>query len=49
MENMTFLFSAYTIIWAVVFGYVFYLYRKQRRLQREINLLKETIDKQKMT
>ena len=49
MENMSFLFAAYTIIWAVVFGYVFYLYRKQRELQREINLLKETVDKQKIS
>ena len=47
MENMSFLFAAYTIIWAVVFGYVIHLYRKQRKLQREINLLKETLDKQK--
>ncbi|MDY7018516.1 MAG: CcmD family protein [Chloroflexota bacterium] len=47
MENMCFLFAAYTIIWAVVFGYVFYLYRKQRKLQQEINLLKEIMNKQK--
>ena len=45
MENMSFLFAAYTIIWAVVFGYVFYLYRKQRTLQREIDLLKKSVDK----
>jgi len=49
MGNMSFLFAAYTIIWAVVFGYVFYLYRKQRKLQREINLLKEIMDKQKIS
>ena len=47
MDNLSFLFAAYTIIWAVIFGYVFYLYRKQRKLQREIDLLKETMDKQK--
>ena len=44
MENMFFLFAAYTIIWAAVFGYVFYLYRRQRRLQREINSLKKAAD-----
>ena len=49
MENMSFLFAAYTIIWAVVFGYMFHLYRKQRKLQREIDLIKKTIDKQKMS
>jgi len=47
MGNMSYLFAAYTIIWAVVFGYVFYLYRKQRKLQRDINSLKDRIDEQK--
>ncbi|MBA7663959.1 hypothetical protein ES703_72007 [subsurface metagenome] len=47
MENLGYLLAAYTIIWAVVFGYVFYLYRKQRRLQREIRVLKESADKRK--
>jgi len=45
MENMGFLFAAFTIIWALVFGYVFCMYRKQRKLQREIDLLKEVVDK----
>ena len=47
MENMIFLFAAYTIIWAAVFGYVFYLYRRQRRLQREINSLKKSADERR--
>ena len=47
MENIGYLFAAYTVIWAVVFGYVIYLYRKQRHLQREIKLLEESADKQK--
>jgi len=42
MDNISYLFAAYTIIWAFVFGYVFYLHRKQRRLQREIDLLKKS-------
>jgi len=45
MENMGYLFGAYSVIWAVVFGYVFYLYLKQRKLQREIDWLKELIAK----
>ena len=47
MENMGYLFAAYTIIWAVVFGYVVFMQRKQRRLQRNIDLLRESIDKSK--
>lgn len=40
MSNMGFLFMAYSLIWAFVFGFVFYLHRKQRRLRREIDSLK---------
>ena len=44
MENAIFLFAAYTIIWGVTFGYVFHLQRKQKRLWRTINSLKEHIN-----
>lgn len=47
MENMGYLFAAYTTIWAVVFGYVVFMQRKQRRLQRNMDLLRESIDKSK--
>jgi CcmD family protein len=46
MENSGYLFAAYTIIWAVVFGYVFFLYYKQRKLRRQMDLLKDSIGKQ---
>ena len=45
MENAVFLFAAYTIVWIVVFGYIFQLHRKQKKLWRTINLLKENLDK----
>ena len=35
------------IIWAAIFGYVLFMQRKQRRLQRQIDLLKESVDKSK--
>ncbi len=41
MENAGYLFAAFGIIWALVFGYVLSLFNRQRRLRREINLLKE--------
>jgi CcmD family protein len=41
---MGYLFAAYTLIWAVVFGYVFVLYLRQRRLLRDIELLKENLN-----
>ncbi len=41
MENAGFLFAAYTIIWALVFGYVFFLVRRQANIKRQIDALKE--------
>jgi len=45
MENLGYLLAAYTVIWAVVFGYILYMQRKQRKLQRQIDMLKESADK----
>ena len=47
MENLGYLLVAYTVIWAVVFGYVMMMQRKQRQLQRQIKLLQESLDKPK--
>jgi CcmD family protein len=45
MENAVYLFTAFAIVWAVVFGYILYLYIKQRRLWRIVDLLKERNEK----
>ena len=45
MENLGYLLAAYTIIWAITFGYVVFMQRKQRRLQRQIDMLQESLDK----
>ena len=42
MENAGYLFAAFTIVWAVVFGYVLVLFKRQKRLRQEINSLKES-------
>ena len=47
MENAGYLFAAYGVVWAVVFGYVVVLQNRQRRLRREINSLKETLKERK--
>lgn len=41
MENASYLFAAYAIVWAVVFGFVLLLINRQGKLHREINSLKE--------
>ena len=43
MENAGYIFASFTIVWVVVFGYVLSLFNRQRRLRREIDLLKEVI------
>ncbi len=43
MENAGFLFAAFAIVWAVVFGFVLLLINRQGRLQREIDSLKEVL------
>ena len=43
MENAGYLFAAFSVIWAAVFVYVLVLSNRQRRLQREIDSLKEVL------
>ena len=47
MENLGYLFAAYTVIWIVVFGYIFFMQRKQKKLQQQIHLLEQLLDRQK--
>ena len=46
MENAGYLFAVFAIIWAVLFVYVLSLIRRQHQLRRDIDLLKETLDKE---
>ena len=43
MENLEYLLAAYTVIWAVVFGYILFMQRKQRRLQQQIDSLNKSV------
>ena len=45
MENAGYLLAAFIVIWVVVFGYVGFMQRKQRKLQQQIDLLRESMDK----
>ena len=49
MENAAYLFVAYAIVWAVVFGYVLLFLNRQRGLRREIDSLKEALKKKRET
>ena len=43
MENAGYVYAAFAVIWAVVFGFVLSLVSRQRRLRREIDSLRETL------
>jgi CcmD family protein len=45
MNNLSYLFAAYSIIWLLVFGYVFVLIRREKALRKEIAALKEGMKK----
>ena len=44
---MSYLFSAYMIIWLVLFAYMVHLSKKQKKLDREIETLKKLVDEGK--
>ena len=39
MENLGYLFAAYTIIFAVIFLYVVFIWRRQSRLEVELRVM----------
>lgn len=49
MENAGYLLAAFAAVWVVLFGYLLSLMRKQKRLQTEIDTLKEALKDKKGT
>jgi CcmD family protein len=45
MENLNFLFAAYTAVWALLFVYVVTLSRRNRTLEREIEELRQLLQR----
>lgn len=44
MENFGYLFAAYTIIFAVIFLYVVFIWRRQSRLEIELHSMEARIN-----
>ena len=42
-ENLPYLFAAYAVTWVAFFAYVFFVSRRQRELEREIEELRQEI------
>ena len=38
MSDSFFLFSAYVVIWIILFGYVLYLLNKQKEVRKELDM-----------
>jgi|GEM_PF-1794688 len=46
MENAGYMLAAFIVIWTALLGYIFVLSRRQARIQRDIQLLQETLGRQ---
>ena len=44
MDGFIYLFAAYTAVWIVLFLYLFNISRKQQKLHREIEALREQLE-----
>ena len=42
--NLPYLFAVYIVTWLAFFGYVFFMSRRQREMQREIDELRRALD-----
>lgn len=47
MSDLIYLYGAYTIIWVGLFLYIIKLHMAQRRLKKEIEMLREIVDGKK--
>ncbi len=45
MENIGYLFAVFAIIWVALFAYVISLIRRQQQLNKDIQLIKESLEK----
>jgi len=44
---MIYLFTAYTVIWLAIFFYLITISRRQRDLERDIDLLQQLMEREK--
>jgi CcmD family protein len=49
MEHFDYLFAAYSIIFAVIFVYVMFIWRRQARMEAEIRAMEEHLRNLKTT
>jgi CcmD family protein len=47
MERFPYLFAAYTIVWVVLFAYVWSLDRRTRRAERELAEIRKALERER--
>lgn len=47
MENMTYLFSAFTISWVILFAYIIAIFRRQTKLEHRLESMKKLLEVKK--
>ena len=45
-SNLPYLFAAFAVTWAVFFGYMFFIGRRQQEIRAEIERLRQAVDSQ---
>ena len=43
-SNLPFLFAAFAVTWVILFGYLFYVNRRQHEMRKEIARLQKVLD-----
>ena len=43
-SNLPYLFAAFAVSWVILFGYLFYVNRRQHELRKEISKLQKILD-----
>ena len=43
-SNLPYLFAAFSVSWVILFGYLFYVNRRQHELRKEISKLQKILD-----
>ncbi len=44
---MSYLFAAYSVVWILLFGYVYSISGKQKRLETELDTLRKLLERKK--
>lgn len=41
MQNLDYLFAAYTVVWLLIFGYMWSVSKRQKNVENELKMLKD--------